>query len=50
MEEYLNDTTGNYVGIGIYMVTRYKYKRILVLSPIKGGPAEKAGIQPETIF
>ena len=46
MQEYIADTTGNFVGIGIYMVQDTKTNRILVLSPIKGGPAEKAGIQP----
>ena len=46
MQEYIADTTGNFVGIGIYMVQDTNTNRILVLSPIKGGPAEKAGIQP----
>ena len=46
MEDYMADTTGNFVGIGIYMVQDTKSNRIMVLSPIKGGPAEKAGIQP----
>ena len=46
MEDYMADTTGNFVGIGIYMVQDNKSNKIMVLSPIKGGPAEKAGIQP----
>ena len=46
MEDYMEDTTGNFVGIGIYMVQDTKSNKIMVLSPIKGGPAEKAGIQP----
>lgn len=46
MEDYMADTTGNFVGIGIYMVQDTKSNKIMVLSPIKGGPAEKAGIQP----
>ena len=46
MEDYMADTTGNFVGIGIYMVQDTKLNKIMVLSPIKGGPAEKAGIQP----
>lgn len=46
MEDYMADTTGNFVGIGIYMVQDTKSNKIMVLSPIKGGPAEKSGIQP----
>ena len=46
MNDYMEDTTGNFVGIGIYMVQDTKSNKIMVLSPIKGGPAEKAGIQP----
>ena len=46
MEDYRADTTGNFVGIGIYMVQDTKSNKIMVLSPIKGGPAEKSGIQP----
>lgn len=46
MEDYLQDTMGNYVGIGIYMIKDEKTGKIKVLSPIKNTPAEKAGIQP----
>ena len=46
MQDYLEDTMGNFVGIGIYMVNDTKTNQIMVLSPIKGSPAEKAGIQP----
>lgn len=45
MEDYLDDTMGNFVGIGIYMIKNTQYDRIQVLSTIKGSPAEKAGIQ-----
>ena len=45
MENYLDDTMGNFVGIGIYMIKNTQYDRIQVLSTIKGSPAEKAGIQ-----
>ena len=45
MKDYLDDTMGNFVGIGIYMVKNTKYDKIQVLSTIKGSPAEKAGIQ-----
>ena len=46
MEDYLADAMGNFVGIGIYMVQDTEANRIMVLSPIKGSPAEKAGILP----
>lgn len=46
MEDYMEDTKGNFVGIGIYMIQDKESDRIMVLSPIKGGPAERAGIQP----
>ena len=45
MEDYLSDTMGNFVGIGIYMVKNTEKGKIQVLAPIKGRPAEKAGIQ-----
>ena len=45
MDTYLDDTMGNFVGIGIYMIKNTKYDKIQVLSTIKGSPAEKAGIQ-----
>ena len=45
MEDYLSDTMGNFVGIGIYMVKNSEKGKIQVLAPIKGSPAEKAGIQ-----
>ena len=45
MDTYLDDTMGNFVGIGIYMIKNIQYDKIQVLSTIKGGPAEKVGIQ-----
>ena len=45
MDTYLDDTMGNFVGIGIYMIKNTKYDKIQVLSTIKGSPAEEAGIQ-----
>ncbi len=45
MDTYLDDTMGNFVGIGIYMIKNTQYDKIQVLSTIKGSPAEKAGIQ-----
>ena len=46
MDDYLEDTMGNFVGIGIYMVQDTESNRIMVLAPIKNSPAEKAGIKP----
>ena len=46
MQDYMADATGNFVGIGIYMVKDTEANKIMVLSPIKGSPAEKAGILP----
>jgi len=46
MQDYLDDTMGNFVGIGIYMVKNTEVNKIQVLSPIKNSPAEKAGILP----
>ena len=46
MKDYLEDTMGNFVGIGIYMVKDTKTDKIMVLSPIKNSPAEKGGVQP----
>lgn len=46
MKDYLEDTKGNFVGIGIYMVKDESTNKIKVLAPIKNSPAEKAGIIP----
>lgn len=46
MEDYLEDTMGNFVGIGIYMVKNTETDKIQVLAPIKNSPAERAGILP----
>ena len=50
MEEFLTETEGSYVGIGIYMVQDIEEKAIVILSPIKGSPAEKAGLLPGDII
>ena len=50
MEEYMQDTLGNYVGIGIYMILDEEEGNIKVVSPMKGSPAEAAGIQPGDII
>ena len=46
MEEYMQDTMGNYVGIGVYITKDEDTKYSKVVVPIKNSPAEKAGILP----
>lgn len=50
MEEFKTETTGNYVGIGIYMFQNTDDNTITILSPIKNSPAEKAGLLPGDII
>lgn len=45
MEDYLDDTMGNFVGIGIYMIKNTSQDKIQVLSTIKNSPAEEVGIK-----
>ena len=44
MEEYKVNLTGNYVGIGIYVGANTQKNTIEIIMPIKGSPAEEAGI------
>lgn len=48
-EEYQADALGNYVGIGIYM-SMDKNDNVVVVSPIKGTPAEAAGLKSGDII
>ena len=50
MEEYRVNLTGNYVGIGIYMMANTTDNTIEVIMPMKGSPAEAAGILPGDII
>lgn len=50
MEEYLADATGKYVGIGVYITKNTSTNQILVLAPIEGSPAEKAGMKTGDII
>lgn len=45
MKEYKENITGNFVGIGIYMINDEEAGRVVVYYPIPGSPAEKAGIK-----
>lgn len=48
-DDFQSQALGNYVGIGIYMATD-KNNNVVVLSPIEGSPAEKAGIKQGDII
>lgn len=48
-EEYQASALGNYVGVGIYM-SMDKNDNIVVVAPIKGTPAEEAGIKSGDII
>lgn len=45
MQDYMADATGKYVGIGVYIANNSDTNQILVLMPMKGSPAEEAGIK-----
>ena len=45
MEDYTENITGNFVGIGIYMVADKDSGRVVVYYPIPESPAEKAGVK-----
>lgn len=45
MEQYEADIMGNFTGIGIYMGNNTQDNTILIISPIKGSPAQQAGLQ-----
>lgn len=50
MEKFTTATTGNYVGIGIYMYANLEENEIIISYPIKGGPAEEIGIKSGDII
>lgn len=50
MEDFKADTEGEYVGIGIYMYLDTEENNVVVLYPIEGSPAEKAGMQTGDII
>ena len=45
MEEYKENLSGNFTGIGIYMNADEHTGRVVVYYPIEGSPAERAGIK-----
>lgn len=48
-EELMVNVNGNYVGIGIYMA-QDRYGNTVILMPIKGSPAEEAGLKTGDII
>ncbi len=46
MKTIMEETNGNFVGIGIYMTKDLEKNAILIIKPIENSPAEKAGILP----
>lgn len=50
METMKTYTTGNYLGIGIYIYSDMENNKIIVSAPMKGGPADKAGIKPGDVI
>lgn len=50
MNDFMEDTTGKYVGIGIYMQELPESDKILIIGVMKGSPAEQAGLMPGDII
>ena len=50
MDEFKSEVQGNYFGIGIYMMQNTKENNIVILYPIEGSPAEKAGLKSGDII
>lgn len=50
MNELETYTSGSYVGIGIYIAANIEDDNIIIISPIKGSPAEEAGLEPGDII
>ena len=50
MKEFMEDTNGKYVGIGIYIANNTETNQIVVLMPMEGSPAQKAGLQTGDII
>lgn len=45
MQDLMEATTGNYVGIGVYMVASSEANGVVIVGVIEGSPAEQAGIE-----
>ena len=49
-EDFKIDALGNYYGVGIYLTNNIEDNTITIVSPVKGTPAEAAGILPGDII
>ncbi len=45
LEEFKAETLGNFVGIGVYLRGNLETGKVEIVEPIKGSPAEEAGIK-----
>ncbi|MCI8393180.1 MAG: S41 family peptidase [Clostridia bacterium] len=45
LEDFKAETIGNFVGIGVYLRGNLETGKVDIVAPMKGSPAEKAGIQ-----
>ena len=50
MKEYMEETNGKYVGIGVYISNNTQTNQIVVLMPMKGSPAEEVGMKSGDII
>lgn len=50
MKEYMEETNEKYVGIGVYISNNTQTNQIVVLMPMKGSPAEEAGMKSGDII
>ncbi len=50
MEDLMEETEGNYVGIGIYISAYKESNEIVIIKPMEGSPAEEAGLLPGDII
>ena len=50
MKTIMEETNGNFVGIGVYMTKDLEKNAILIIKPIENSPAEKAGILPSDLI
>ena len=50
MDDLMEETEGNYVGIGIYISAYKESNEIVIIKPMEGSPAEEAGLLPGDII
>lgn len=50
VQSFNHDISGTFTGIGFYLSQDTKTKQFIIIAPISGSPAEKAGIKPHDII